>query len=422
MDPGRTGNSGGQRIGTGVKTVLVAAALALGVGFPALDPSGDKPGAASSASADMAAWQRVGAPISRESVPCRLGVRPAGTEPPAAGGGPLVARRPDGHLQFGFNDQAWFERRLTLGQDRAAHEIAGSTVLRYTLLWGQIERQPGVYDWAPIDAMYCNALRAALHPILVITSSPAWAVTSLEGCAVGRPYCHAPPAPVFDGALQRFARAAAIRYPLAAGIESWNEPNLKFFWPRPDPRRYVGVMRAIYLGAKAGNPAIPVVGGNLGNGEKGMAPAAFLGAMYDAGAAGLMDALGLHPYPAWGQAAGSKDLFHTTLADVRSLVAARDRPGRRLWINELAVEAVPRTQAAATARQQSQLTGYYDELDAAPDVDVVVFHTLLDDHGYGWLTRRLGVVNTSPVFCAFARRFGQPPKVCPGPVALNPNP
>jgi hypothetical protein len=261
-----------------------------------------------------------------------------------------------------------------------------------------------------------------MHPILVITSSPVWAVASPAGCAIGRPYCHAPPAAAFDGALQRFARAVAIRYPLAAGIESWNEPNMKFFWPRPDPGRYVGVMRAIYLGAKAGNPAIPVVGGNLGDGEKGMAPAAFLRAMYDAGAASLMDALGLHPYAAWGQAAGPEDLFHTTLADVRSLVATRDRPGRRLWINELGVEAVPRTQAAATARQRSQLAGYYDELDAAPDVDVLVFHTLLDDQGYGWLIRKVGLVNSNPVFCSFARRFGQPPKICPGPLALNPDP
>jgi hypothetical protein len=405
-----------------VKAVVLAAALALGVGIPALNPSGDKPGAAPPAAPDKASWQRAGAPISRESIACRLGVRPVGTEAPAVGGGPLLGRRPDGHLQFGFNDQAWFERRLTLGQDRAAHEIAGSTVLRYTLAWGQIERQPGVYDWAPIDAMYCNALRGALHPILVITSSPIWAVTSLEGCALGRPYCHAPPAPAFDGALQRFARAVAIRYPLAGGIEAWNEPNMNFFWPRPDPRRYVGVLRAVYLGAKAGNPAIPVVGGNLGDGEKGMAPAAFLRAMYDAGAASLMDALGLHPYAAWGQVAGPEDLFHTTLADVRSLVAARDRPGRRLWINELGVEAVPRTQAAATARQQSQLAGYYNELDAAPDVDVAVFHTLLDEQGYGWLSRPAGVVNSSPVFCAFARRFGRPPTVCPGPLVLNPDP
>ena len=360
-------------------------------------------------------------PPPRTALPCELGTRAVAATPVPLDGRPLLGRRPDGHLQFGFNDQSAFQGRLTFAEDRAAHQIVGSTLLRWTLLWGQIERVPGVYDWSPADQMYCNALKGGIRPVLVISSSPRWASLSVTGCLPEIAYCHGPPARRKMGALQRFARAVAIRYPQAAAIEAWNEPNLDVFWARPAARRYVQVLRAIYTGVKQGNPSIPVIGGNLGVDRRGMSIGDFLNAMYGAGAARWMDALGFHPYPGWGEAPGPGDRFHTTLATVRSIVASRDRPGRRLWVNELGVALVP-DRGADAARQATQARSYYDELDASKDVDAVIFHTLIDDAAYGWIGRQGRSYVARPALCALAQRYGVPPTVCPGPLTLRPNP
>jgi len=90
--------------------------------------------------------------------------------------------------------------------------------------------------------------------------------------------------------------------------EVWNEPNLDYEWRggAPDPAAYVAVLRAAYLGIKAGDPAATVVSGGVAT--TGASPQAWLGTagymddlefirgMYRAGGAAYFDALGSHPY------------------------------------------------------------------------------------------------------------------------------
>ena len=245
--------------------------------------------------------------------------------------------------------------------------------------------------------------------------SPRWALLGGQRCDR---YCFAPPDRSYDAELRAFAEQAAIRYPSAAAIEAWNEPNLDFFWnsplpggPGPDPVRYTEVLRTIFEGVKSGNPDTVVLGGALSNAEyRGATPSwrlgDFLSAMYDNGARRWMDGLSFHPYP-WGPRSGVPDLFHKTLDTVRATVAARD-PGRRLWPDEMGAGISVADGDFTEAEQSAELLKHYRELDDAPDVDAVVFHALIDDNHWGWLKPRndAGHVYPRPVFCAFVERFG----------------
>jgi hypothetical protein len=334
----------------------------------------------------------------------------------------LLPRRADGHLLYGLNDQSYFLRGsqprvgLSATEDLFAHRLVGSGLVRMTLMWGWMAQTRDSIDWTEADRAYCVFVNAGIRPILAIMGAPKWAVLGGQLCDR---VCFSPPDPSYDPDLRRFAELAAIRYPQAAAMESWNEPNLRYFWhspypggPGPDPARYVEVMRAIYEGVKSGNPSTTVVAGALSDVEGGAPDAPdmdlgqFLSGMYDAGARRWMDAVSFHPYP-WGGAGAVPDRFHNALKTVRSTVAARD-PGRRLWADEIGAGISVADGDFTEAEQSAELLRYYRELDASDDVDVVIFHSLIDDNHWGWLKPRTesGHVYPRPVFCSFVERFG----------------
>src|SRR5207247_2366309 len=65
--------------------------------------------------------------------------------------------------------------------------------------------------------------------------------------------------------------------------------------------RFTEMLKEAYAAVKGVNPRMPVISGGLFtssvSGGYGMADAAFLSAMYEAGAGGSLDAIGFHPYP-----------------------------------------------------------------------------------------------------------------------------
>lgn len=64
------------------------------------------------------------------------------------------------------------------------------------------------------------------------------------------------------GEWQEFLEEVARRFPQAAAIEIWNEPNLSGFWkPEPQPERYAGLVASAYEAIKAADPGIQVIAG-----------------------------------------------------------------------------------------------------------------------------------------------------------------
>ena len=64
------------------------------------------------------------------------------------------------------------------------------------------------------------------------------------------------------GEWQEFLEEVARRFPQAAAIEIWNEPNLSGFWkPEPQPERYARLVASAYEAIKAADPGIQVIAG-----------------------------------------------------------------------------------------------------------------------------------------------------------------
>jgi hypothetical protein len=84
--------------------------------------------------------------------------------------------------------------------------------------------------------------------------------------------------------------AAALQGHGVVGYEVWNEPDDAPYWaPAPNPAAYAALLKAAYPAFKAGDPAAAVsTGGMVGNDYD------FLQALYDHGAKGSFDAVGVH--------------------------------------------------------------------------------------------------------------------------------
>jgi hypothetical protein len=170
----------------------------------------------------------------------------------------------------------------------------GARWLRVSIGWGHIERFPGVYDWEGTDRVVHGARARGMSVLAIITSAPSW--NSDPGC---RQFECAPadPAPFAD-----FARVAAQRYgPLGVHHwEIWNEPNHVPFWgPRPDPEKYVALLRGAYEAIHGVDENATVLTGGLSPAPDAgaeIAPLTFLREVYDLGGRPYFDAVAHHPY------------------------------------------------------------------------------------------------------------------------------
>src|SRR3954453_11530936 len=176
-----------------------------------------------------------------------------------------------GPALFGFNDNSVLMTQaepVTAVQRSAA---AGANVVRYTVNWDYVEAQQGQWNWHGYDPLYAAAIDRGIRPILVAGFSPGWARPLDLSCgAADRAHCKNPPATRFDSAWTNFLTTLVERYPQAAAIEVWNEPNLSNFWEQgPDPERYAHLLNLAYDAIKHAAPSMRVLGGALSNTKYG---------------------------------------------------------------------------------------------------------------------------------------------------------
>lgn len=327
-----------------------------------------------------------------------------------------------GTAPIGFNDIATQDGRVNARTVAALAARVGARTVRFTLNWGEIERERGNRRWGMADAQYRQALAHGQRPILMVLDSPAWARAARVDCP-RRQICTYPPAPEHVSDFAAFAAATAARYPEALALEVWNEPNLHGFWsPQPDARAYGGLLRAVHKAVKASRPELPVLGGSIAN-SPGDSPVAMDSGTYlkallgHAGAA--MDGLAIHPYP----------FTATPGATYRLVTQARDLMASAglslpLWITEVgATTTGPQGLSPATqARSVDRVVRY---LRRQPDVRAIVIHTLADrpkapadnpERGYGLLG-----VDLAPklAWCVLARAAGGPDPCAAAPSVTN---
>lgn len=284
------------------------------------------------------------------------------------------------HLRlFGFNDNSVAQGIASPDADAALARRAGANALRVTLDWRSVEKVPGYYDFRLYDGIYSALAARGVRPVWIALFAPAWAHPG--ACPPALQACAAPPDPAHDVAWAAFIRAVVRRYPSSAGVEVWNEPNYVTFWyPRPDPARYVDLLATAYRAVHAEAPSIPVVSGGFG--DKPVDPAtgdvdlvAFTRAVFARGGGRYMDALGFHPYPLGADESYALQMI-TAVRAIRDAYGLHSLP---LWATETGVSTSGSAPLAVTPSGQArELVDLYERIGAMEDVQALFFHTLLE--------------------------------------------
>jgi hypothetical protein len=241
----------------------------------------------------------------------------------------LACAAPAAAVETGVNE--------TLGQTVPTAQKAerlGADWVRLWASWEALQPARGAYDQNWLNALNGSvaALKArGVKVLVVVHRAPAWASGVQGGIAPPRD-------PASFGA---FMGGLAQRVPGADAWELWNEPDGSEFWlDGPDPARYAAMVRAAYPAIKAVQPGdVVVTGGTAGNDMD------FLQSLYDHGAGGHFDAVGVHTDTACltnGPDAYYRDergrvgrYTFTGYREVHAVMSAHGDGAKPIWMTEL---------------------------------------------------------------------------------------
>ena len=389
------------------------------------------------------------------------GGNPYGLQPlsaPLSGDQPLWPRV-RGHKPYGFNAGSAGRNYTTLADEALLTRQVGGSIARVAVSWSGIQYYPNSGEGRPwnyatyFDAKYLSMIKQGIRPLLFVIKTPrrftrhhtAYSRANVTGCGTSDE-CWNPPRSDAAGRLAILARDLATRYPLAAGIEFWNEPNLANpFWGSdpPSPEYYSTLLNVVHDAVKGVNPYMPVIGGALvspgydgtANGRGQLSLRTFLRRMLNAGAQANMDGLSHHPYlgpyPSHisGETAQNQELTRRIMAGQRQLVAAYADAGKSIDERIVWTEAGASTTDGWTSKKQSDWVSYQywlaDTDDArlplASRTDAATFHETVEwlsppvpsFRGFGFVAvKNSNGFPAKPVYCTFRKAFGGFPD-CP---------
>lgn len=313
---------------------------------------------------------------------------------------------PLGPRLFGFNDNAVLMGEADAPTELARNRATGANVIRYSVNWDYVQPKKGQFNWNGYDPLYAAALARHIRPILIVLGSPSWARPTDLTCVPHPEHCKDPPDTAHDADFSAFVTTLVNRYPRAAALEVWNEPNLIQFWQSgPDSARYAQLVDLAYDAVKQARSGMPVLAGSLNNTQ------------YDGGgsvnfpdyleqflaAKPRFDALSLHDYAAAGS---SGSWFEDTLDIARSKLNAAGRQSTPIWVTEFGASTTG-PGAITPGEQAKRLVEYLGVLTTKPYVKAAVIHTVIparvptDSVEYGF-----AVMNPDgtpkPAYCALA--------------------
>lgn len=284
-------------------------------------------------------------------------------------------------IRYGIQDDAWLEFGPGTLKSRVGElNRLGFDVVRVTLNWSTIEREPGELRWGRADRLLRTLGEHGLSPVVTLWGTPAWANGGL-GPNV---------APSRGEDFEHFAREAATRFPFVRHWTIWNEPN-KPAWLRPaSPVTYVTqILNPAYRGIKLANPTARVAGGVTAprGGTGGMSPVDFIRRMRGAGA--RLDAYAHHPYPVFpGDTPhrGGCSCKTITMATLDRLVkiVGETFPRARIWLTEYAYQTNPPDPFGVSLADQVRFLGEAAlRAYRAPKVDLLVHYLYRDEPDLG---------------------------------------
>ena len=158
----------------------------------------------------------------------------------------------------------------------------GAAWIRDELYWGNVEREKGQFTFPEYYDAYMQAAgRLGIRPLIIFN----YANRHYDGGV-------APHTPEGREAFIRYCRALLTRYgSLCRHWEVWNEPNIGFWRPKPNPADYTELLKAVYQGVKETDPHATIVGVCTAGTDL-----AFIEEVLKRGGGQWMDALSVHPY------------------------------------------------------------------------------------------------------------------------------
>jgi hypothetical protein len=196
--------------------------------------------------------------------------------------------------EYGIQAFLWWKPEITK-RDLTLVQQMGFTWVKQNIAWRDIEITKGEYSWSLADDVVRRVGRREGIKLLVrLDRQPFWSQASKA-----TPLDNAPPKNLDN--FRSFCHAIADRFKgKIAAYEVWNEPNLSREWGNqpPDPKEYVELLKACYIGIKSADPnAIVISAGMAPTGtsdQTAMPDDQFIDQMYQAGAANYFDILGVN--------------------------------------------------------------------------------------------------------------------------------
>jgi hypothetical protein len=284
------------------------------------------------------------------------------------------------YVRYGIQDDAW----LSYGSGTLAARLdeldqLGTSVVRVTIAWPDVEPRKGVENWTRYDELLQGLRDRGIAPLVTLWGTPKWANGGKSPNW----------APASKWTFAGFARRAATRYPFVHMWGIWNEPN-QARWLRPTSAKvYVQtLLNPAYLAIHHAIRNVQVAGGVTAprGSTGGVSPVDWIKGMRAAHA--KLDAYAHNPYPLRrNETPTSGACDHCTtitmatlnrlLVDVRKAFGARIR----IWLTEYGYQTNPPDRLlgvsyAAQARYLSQaaLVAY-----RAPRVDVLIHYLVRDE-------------------------------------------
>lgn len=190
-------------------------------------------------------------------------------------------------------------------------KAAGIRWVRADFTWGHFEPRDGEFRFERYDEVVKACLERGIDVLPILCYDSPWA---------GYAHANLP-------AWERYVRRVTERYGDRLRYwEVWNEPNIHFWKPKPDPKQYAELLKLTHKTIKAVNPKLQVMyGGTAG------IPLDFIRNTLELGAAKHFDVMAVHPYSYPSTAERSERLDQ--LAELKVLLkkhAATDR----IWVTE----------------------------------------------------------------------------------------
>ncbi len=188
---------------------------------------------------------------------------------------------------------------LDLAAEARAMRASGVQSMRLVLYWDQVEPLRGLQRrWERFDRLVAALARRQVRVFPVLYRAPRWARTGNRRLEAAPPRL---------GPFLAYARAAVRRYGTNGSFwrehprlprmtmrkwQIWNEPNLRKYWnARPWPSTYTRLLRSAARAIRRADPRAQIVTAGLTGKLDDL-----VAQLYDAGAAGAFDAVGVHPY------------------------------------------------------------------------------------------------------------------------------